>query len=176
MSLVRLLSAVAMTALLAGSAAAQPAPAAPAPAVAPPVVSSVDVLETLKGKGNFTIFLKLMDSAQLTGPIKGLPSVTIFAPTDAAFATLSPGIIDNWMKPENVKSLQKLMLYHIVNTPIASSQVIDHKGEAPTGSGGPVTLDGTNGGFKVNDATATLPETKATNGYVYVIDKVLAPR
>jgi uncharacterized surface protein with fasciclin (FAS1) repeats len=167
---------VAATALIAGAAHAQSdqTPSAP-PAAAPaaPVVSNTDVISTLQSRGNFTTFLKLMDAAKITAPIKGLPNVTIFAPTDAAFAQLAPGIVDNWMKPENSQSLQKLLLNHVFNGPIPSAQVIDHKGEVQSAAGSPLQLDGTGGTFKVNNATATLPETKATNGYVYTIDKVL---
>lgn len=178
MTLVRTVSAAAAAMILAaGVAHAQPASApAPAAAPAPPVVSNTDVISTLKARGNFTTFIKLMDAVQMTAAIQKLPNVTIFAPTDQAFAALAPGIVDNWLKPENAAGLQKLLLNHVFNGPIASAQVLDHKGDVQSAAGAPLSLDGTGGHFKVNNATAALPETKATNGYVYTIDKVLELR
>jgi uncharacterized surface protein with fasciclin (FAS1) repeats len=174
MTFVRLLSAFAASALLAGPALAQTA-SQPAPAAAPAPASSGDVLQTLQTKGDFTTFLKLMDAAELSPTIKGLQNVTLFAPTDQAYSALAPGVIDNWLKPENKQALQKLMLYHVYNGPITSAQVLDHKGPVQTPTGLSLTLDGTGGKVKVNDANATLPELKATNGYIFVIDKVLSP-
>jgi uncharacterized surface protein with fasciclin (FAS1) repeats len=173
----------AAVALLAFPALAKPHAAAPPPPpaapVAPPVPApTADVIDTLKARGNFTTFLKLLDAAGVTADIKALKSVTIFAPTDAAFASLAPGIVDGWLDPETREGLQHLMLYHGVNTEIMAAQIAGHKGDVPTFSTLKVTLDGSDptGKLKINDANVIQADVRATNGNIFIIDKVLAPR
>src|SRR5690349_7406738 len=133
MLLYRLTAVAAATALIAGSAFAQtPAPAAPAAAAeaapaAPaqpgpgaagfkplPATNATDIVATLKASGQFNTLLAATDKANLTALLSTRQGLTLFAPTDAALATLPPGALDDLMKTENAAKLQQLLLYHLV--------------------------------------------------------------
>jgi uncharacterized surface protein with fasciclin (FAS1) repeats len=194
----RFLSLLLVGAALAGTAAAQtqpapaPAPApvpaavAPAPAPAAPASSytpfaapspAVDVVATLTAGGKFTTLLKLIDAAGLTATLKQPANFTVFAPTDSAFAALPAGTVDDLLKPENRTKLQHILLYHVINAPVTSAEVIGHAATDIPSVAAPATLhvDGSGGSLKINDATVAQADIKASNGTVQVIDKVLMP-
>lgn len=176
MSLKQLLAATAAIALMSGSAYAQegakPA-ASPAPtqtAAAPS--ASGDIVETAQAAGQFSTFLKAAEATNLTGLLKTNKNLTVFAPTDAAFAALPAGELDKLMLPENKAQLQKLLIGHVVN---ASVKTADFKGatrEAPTVAGTTVKLSGGDE-LMVNDAHIVQADLTASNGVIQVIDKVL---
>lgn len=192
-----LLLTAAVFASSAGAQTAEPAaPATPAPttpAAATPAAATatsggaaytpftaptppVDLVATLSAAGKFSTLLKAMDAAGLTGPLKGPTNLTLFAPTDDAFAALPPGTLDNLLKPENRAQLQKLLMYHLINAPVPSSAVIGHAaGDVASGAGPKLHIDGSGGVMKVNDADVVETDVKASNGMVQVIDKVLTP-
>lgn len=175
----RLLSASAALALIAGAAQAQTpaaAPAAPsAPALASPVVASGDIVDTLKASGQFTILLKYTDATNLTGFLKARPNITLFAPTDAAFAAIPEAERNRLMSNIGRADLQKLLIYHMVNARVPSSEFKDSVRSAPTMASLPVTLNGEGGKLKVNDADIVQADVTTSNGVIQVIDKVLAP-
>src|SRR5580692_3152494 len=99
----RLMLAGALALALAGPALAQtgqPAAAAPPPPAAAPAAPSMqltpsgDIVGTLKASGQFTILLKALDAANLTGFLQGAGPYTLLAPTDAAFNALPAGQLD----------------------------------------------------------------------------------
>jgi uncharacterized surface protein with fasciclin (FAS1) repeats len=183
----RLLTAVAGLTLAAGVASAQtaaapsnPAPAAaPAPTVATPapvvqkVVANGDIIQTMTMSGQFHTFVKAADATNLTGLLKNNQNLTVFAPTDAAFAALPPGELDKLMadKPR----LQKLLTYHIVNARVDSAKIKGARGAVPTVAQSPVELDGSGEMLMANNADIVQPDVMASNGIIHVIDKVLTP-
>jgi len=189
MTLMRLMTAAAVLTLTAGAAVAQTAaPAAPAtpaaaaaPAAAAPatipastnVVANGDIVQTLKLAGQFNTFAKAADATNLTGLLKNNKGLTVFAPTDAAFAALPAGELDKLMadKPR----LQKLITYHIINAPVDSAKIKGHVGAVPTVAGSNVELDGAGDVLKVNNADIIQADVRVSNGIVHIIDKVLTP-
>jgi uncharacterized surface protein with fasciclin (FAS1) repeats len=176
----RIFALAAAIAVLAGpvaayAAAAAPAPVAPAAPPAPPPTLEAhgDVVDTLKAAGQFTTLTKALDAANLTGILKGPGPITLMAPTDAAFAALPAGTLDNLMKPENIKQLQALLIGHIINTGVPLSKIEGTAGPIPTGGGVPVQVDASKSPIRFNDASVTAVA-NATNGTVYVLDKVLS--
>lgn len=148
------------------------APAAPAK----PVVASGDILTTAQNSGQFTTFLKALDATNLSAVVKSTPNLTVFAPTDAAFAALPAGELDRLMKPENAGALQKILTYHIINAKVDSTKIKGAKGDVKTVEGSSVTLDGSGAGLLADSADIIQPDVMATNGVVHVIDKVLMPK
>ncbi|MGZ9113833.1 MAG: fasciclin domain-containing protein, partial [Brevundimonas sp.] len=69
------------------AAEASPAPVAQTPAPATPAAAG-NVIDVLTAQGDFTTLLAALNQAQLTDTLKSRPAVTIFAPTDEAFAAL----------------------------------------------------------------------------------------
>ena len=190
----RILSLAAVAAVLtAAPAFAQPAPAAapadaapaPAPVVPNPGAAGfksltpnagADIVAELKAAGQYTTFLKAADAVNLTGLLSAAGrQITVFAPTDAAFAALPAGALDNLMKPDNAGQLQQLVAYHVVGTKVAVAQVKGAKGPIPTIINKNLDVDGTGEAIKVNDANVLQPEVAASNGAIYPVDKVLSP-
>lgn len=199
MLLNRILTTTAAVALIAGAAHAQTAakPAAdpvaaeskakattatPAPAAttdatassATKVVAAGDIVATAKASGQFNTFLKAAEATNLTTLLKDTKNLTVFAPTDAAFAALPAGELDKLMLPENKAQLQKVLIYHVINAKVPSSEFKGATRKAATVAGPSVELAG-GATLKVNDADIVQADVMATNGIIHVVDKVLLP-
>jgi uncharacterized surface protein with fasciclin (FAS1) repeats len=159
----------------AGAPADSPAgAAAPASAVVIAPNPSADIIANLKASGQFATFLKALDGSGLTPLLDKPGALTVFAPTDAAFAALPEGVLANLLKPENSVQLQAVVAYHIVNTKIPAVQVIGHAATpVPSVINKPITIDGLASPIKVNDADVIQAAAPASNGVIYVIDRVL---
>ena len=176
MSPTRLLLAAAATVLISApfSALAQ-APAAPttAPmATAKPVTAQGDTLQTLKMDSQFTTFVKAIDSTNLAAVVK-TPNLTVFAPTDAAFAAMPPADLARLMSDK--AALQKLVLHHLVNAPVPAAKIKGTKGFWPAGSGDTkILLDGSDQAtLKADGATIVQADVKTGSGLLHVVDHVL---
>lgn len=176
----RLLTAAAAVALMTGVAAAQdmsaPAAQAPAAAAASPVVAKGDLIQTAQASGQFNTFLKAVGAVNLTSVLKTNQNLTLFAPTDAAFAALPAGELDKLMLPENGPMLQKVLTYHLINAKVDSTKIKGAKGEVKSVEGSPLLLDGSGAAPMVDTATITQADVMATNGVLHVVDKVLIPK
>ena len=176
----RLLTAAAAIALMAGAAHAQTAtttaPAAQAPAAASPVVAKGDLIQTAQASGQFNTFLKAISSVNLTSVLKTNQNLTLFAPTDAAFAALPADQRDKLMAPENGPLLQKVLTYHLINAKVESSKIKGAKGEVKSVEGSPLMLDGSGATPMVDGANIVQADVMATNGVLHVVDKVLLPQ
>jgi uncharacterized surface protein with fasciclin (FAS1) repeats len=185
MNVSKLIAAAAIAAALSTPAFAQapelqaqaPSEAAAAPAAAPAtaalVTPSGDIIATLTASGQFTTLLKALDATNLTSVLKGKGPLTLFAPTDAAFAALPPGKLAALMAASPPGDLQKLLVYHIINAKVDESKIKGAKGPIPTVATTPVYIDGS-GAPKVN-ADIVQTNLVVANGVVYPIDKVLSP-
>ena len=176
----RLLTAAAAIAVMSGVAYAQdatmPAPAGQAPAAASPVVAKGDLIQTAQASGQFNTFLKAVSAVNLTSVLKTNQNLTLFAPTDAAFAALPAGELDKLLLPENGPMLQKVLTYHLINAKVDSTKIKGAKGEVKSVEGSPLLLDGSGPTPMVDNATITQTDVMATNGVLHVVDKVLIPK
>lgn len=171
----RLLTAAAAIALLAGAAHAQTAAPA-APAAASPVVAKGDLIDTATASGQFSTFLKAVSAVNLTSVLKTNQNLTLFAPTDAAFAALPAGELDKLMLPENGPLLQKVLTYHLINAKVDSTKIKGAKGEVKSVEGSALLLDGSGATPMVDNAAITQTDVMASNGVLHVVDKVLIPK
>lgn len=153
---------------------ASPAAAAQA-ATAPPAVQANNIIDVLTAQGNFTTLLAALDRAQLTDTLKSRPAVSIFAPTDEAFAAMPEAERTRLLDPANAQELRNLLLYHVIVADVSSAQIDGAKGGVETASRTQVLLDGTGDAIKVDGATVTRADIDASNGAVFAIDKVLDP-
>jgi uncharacterized surface protein with fasciclin (FAS1) repeats len=153
---------------------AQPAPVVPATTTAAPaVVAKGDIVETLKASGQFTNLLKATDSTNLTVVLKTAPGLTVFAPTDAAFAALPQAQLTALMA--NKAALQKAVLHHVINAKVDSSKIKGAKGPVSSGAGDMIVLDGSEDVLKADNATIIQADIMATNGIIHVVDAILTP-
>lgn len=182
----RLMTAVAAVALFAGPAAfAQTAPQqdptqTSAPTVTPeqaapetPVASNT-VIDVLRADGNYSTLLGAFDQAQLTDTLSSR-TVTIFAPTDAAFAALPEAERTRLLDPANANELRQLLLYHVVVADVQRSQIQGARGPVRTAANTEVLLDGSGDQLKIDGATIAATDLDASNGAVFSIDQVLNP-
>ena len=158
--------------------AAPPAAAAPAaPAAAalpsPNLAAAGDMMATLKANPNFSILVKALDAVNLSQILAGTPQLTLFAPTNAAFAALPPGVEDALLKPANLPTLQKVLTYHLVHLDLDASKVKGAKGPVTSVEGQPLQVDGFGPTPMVDSAHILQDGVQATNGWIYPVDKVM---
>ena len=134
-----------------------------------------NIIAELTASGEFTKLLAALSATNLTTLISTHPNLTLFAPTDTAFAALPPGELDTLMK--SPAQLQAILTYHLVAATIKEGDIKGHAaGQVPTADKAkPVTLDGSGPSLKVNDAAVLQTAVLASNGEIYPIDKVLTP-
>jgi uncharacterized surface protein with fasciclin (FAS1) repeats len=155
-------------------AAAQAAEgAAPAASMAKPVAAQGDLLDTLKLSGQFTNFVKGIDSTNLSGLLKTNKNLTVFAPTDAAFAAMPKAELDKLMADK--PALQQFVLRHVVNAPIEAAKIKGAKGPVPSAAtGDQILLDGSDeAALKVDGAKIVQADIRTGSGLLHVVDKVL---
>ena len=155
-------------------AAEAAAPAAATVAQAATPAAGETVVDVLKASGQFTTLLAALDAAQLTDTLATRPAISIFAPTDAAFAALPEADRTRLMDPANAAELRQLLLYHVIVADVTPDQIQGKKGGVPTAAESQILLDGTGLAIKADAATVSA-ELDASNGGVFPIDKVLNP-
>lgn len=132
-----------------------------------------DIVDTAVGAGNFTTLVAAVEAAGLVETLKGEGPFTVFAPTDAAFAALPAGTVEDLLKPENKDKLVAILTYHVVSGKVMSTDLSEGQ-KAPTVQGAEVTIT-LDGGAKVNGATISTADIEASNGVIHVIDAVILP-
>lgn len=166
-----LLAAAAVAALASAPFAAQAQDAAPAAPAAGAVTVQGDMIETLKLNGGFTTFVGGLDATNLSSLVKGQKTLTVFAPSDAAFATLPA---DELAKLKADKAaMQKFLLHHVINATVDSTKIKGTRGEWPTVAGDKILLDGSEDAIKADGATIAQADLKTANGVLHIVDKPL---
>lgn len=132
-----------------------------------------DIVDTAAAAGDFGTLLAAAEAAGLVETLKGEGPYTVFAPTDAAFAALPEGTVEDLLKPENKDMLTSILTYHVIAGKVMSTDLVDDM-EAATVEGSSVTIDLDNG-VMVDEATVTTADIEATNGVIHVIDTVIMP-
>lgn len=138
------------------------------------VAAGKDIVDTAVSAGQFETLATALEAADLVETLKGSGPFTVFAPTDAAFAELPAGTVENLLKPENKDQLVQVLTYHVVPGRVAAEEVTKMD-EAETVNGKAIEIDASSGGVKVNDANVTTADIAASNGVIHVIDKVILP-
>jgi len=133
-----------------------------------------DIVDTAVANGSFKTLAAALGAAGLVETLKGEGPFTVFAPTDAAFAKLPAGTVDDLLKPENKAKLTSILTYHVVAGKVLAADVVKLT-EATTVEGGKVSIAVTDGQVKVDDANVTATDIKTSNGVIHVIDTVLMP-
>lgn len=130
------------------------------------------IVDTAVSAGSFKTLTKALTAAGLIDALKGPGPFTVFAPTDAAFAKLSPGVVDGWLKPEAKDKLVALLKHHVVEGKVTAQEAEGKKIMPKSMQGDPLHIDGMNG-LSVNGAKVTKAGIACTNGLIHVIDTVL---
>jgi uncharacterized surface protein with fasciclin (FAS1) repeats len=137
--------------------------------------AKADIVDTAVAAGSFTTLAAALQAGDLITTLKSAGPFTVFAPTDAAFAKLPPGTVDNLLKPENKDQLVAILTYHVVAGEVMAAQVVEMS-SAKTVNGQDVAIRVEGGTVFVNDAQVTGTDVAASNGVIHVIDTVLMPK
>ena len=144
-------------------------------AVSMPLAKAADIVDTAVSAGNFKTLVAAVKAAGLVDTLKGKGPFTVFAPTDDAFAKLPSGTVDTLLKPENKAKLVAILTYHVVPGKVMSAEVAGKKAMVKTVEGSEISVDGTNG-VMINNAKVIKADIETSNGVIHVIDTVLTPK
>jgi uncharacterized surface protein with fasciclin (FAS1) repeats len=138
-------------------------------------MATKDIVDTAVAAGSFKTLAAALDAAGLVETLKGKGPFTVFAPTDEAFAKLPEGTVKSLLKPENKQKLTAILTYHVVAGNVKAADVIKLS-SAKTLNGQSVTIKTVGGKVMINNATVVKADIAATNGTIHVIDTVLMPK
>jgi uncharacterized surface protein with fasciclin (FAS1) repeats len=133
-----------------------------------------DIVDTAIAAGQFETLVAAVQAAGLVDTLKGEGPFTVFAPTDAAFAALPEGTVENLLKPENKDQLIAVLTYHVIPGAVMSGDIAGKKLEVATVQGSDLSIDASMG-VKVDNATVVSADIETSNGVIHVIDHVLLP-
>ena len=134
-----------------------------------------DVVDTAVDAGSFNTLVAAVKAADLVDTLKGKGPFTVFAPTDDAFAKLPAGTVEDLLKPENKSKLQGILTYHVVSGKFMSKDVVSLK-EAKTVNGQSFTISLDAGNVFVDNAKVVKVDIECSNGVIHVIDSVILPK
>jgi len=136
--------------------------------------SKKDIVDTAVAAGDFTTLAKALTATGLVDTLKGPGPFTVFAPTDAAFAKLPAGTLEELLKPENKEKLVAILTYHVVPGKVEDHQVAKMS-EAKTVNGKELKIMAQGGKVMVDNADVVKTDIECSNGVIHVIDAVLLP-
>jgi uncharacterized surface protein with fasciclin (FAS1) repeats len=130
-----------------------------------------DIVDTAVAAGSFKTLATALTAAGLVDTLKGKGPFTVFAPTDDAFAKIPKADLDALLKDK--AKLTAVLTYHVVPGKVMAADV--KAGKVKTVQGSDLTVT-TAGGVKVNDAHVVKADIVADNGVIHVIDTVVMPK
>lgn len=153
-----------------------------------PMMASKNIVQNAIESADHTTLVAAVKAAGLVEALSGKGPFTVFAPTNAAFSGLPKGAVENLLMPENMKTLQGVLTYHVV----AGKMDYDAIAKAIKAGGGSAKLKTLNGGWlwamwngprnivlkdeNGNVAAISTYDVMQSNGVIHVIDRVLMPK
>ncbi len=129
-----------------------------------------DIVDTAIGAGSFKTLVTAVQAAGLVDTLKGKGPFTVFAPTDEAFAKIPKAQLDALLKDK--AKLTAVLTYHVVPGKVMAKDV--KAGEVKSVQGDTIKVS-TDGGVKVDAANVVKTDIAASNGVIHVIDSVIMP-
>lgn len=128
-----------------------------------------NLADSLANGDNFQNLVAEVEAAGLTEELKQ-QQLTVLAPSDEAFNTLSDEVFDKFSEPAN---RLKVLQYHLIPGEVTKEDI--KQGKVKTLAGEAISISQDEGNLTLNDAQTTFPSTVATNGVIIEIDRVLLP-
>jgi uncharacterized surface protein with fasciclin (FAS1) repeats len=140
---------------------------------------SKNIIQNAVNSKDHTTLVATVKAAGLVETLEGKGPFTVFAPTNMAFGKLPAGTVDTLVKPENKATLTKILTYHVVPGRLQASSLTDGK-KLKTVEGAELTVKKADGKIWVVDAkgvssTVTISNINQSNGVIHVVDSVLMP-
>jgi uncharacterized surface protein with fasciclin (FAS1) repeats len=147
---------------------------------------SKNIIQNAVNSKDHTTLVAAVKAGGLVDTLEGKGPFTVFAPTNEAFSELPAGTVDTLLKPENKKTLDKILTYHVVPGRLDSAMLDQDikkgggKAELNTVEGGKLTVTGSGKDLMVmdekgNSANVTIADVMQSNGVIMVVNKVLMP-
>ena len=133
-----------------------------------------DIVDTAVAAGSFKTLAAALTAGDLIQTLKGKGPFTVFAPTDEAFAKLPAATLADLLKPENKAKLVAILTYHVVPGKVMASQVTGMK-SAKTVNGASLKISMMDGKVMIDNAHVVKTDIATSNGVIHVIDTVLLP-
>lgn len=133
-----------------------------------------DIVDVAIGAGTFNTLVAAVQAAELVDALKGEGPLTVFAPTDEAFAALPEGTVESLLLPENKELLISILLYHVVSGSVLAADVVGLD-SAATLNGASIDISVSDSGVMINNANVVQADVAASNGVIHIIDAVLLP-
>jgi uncharacterized surface protein with fasciclin (FAS1) repeats len=126
------------------------------------------------GSPDHTTLVAAVQHVKYEDVLSNVGPFTVYAPTDAAFAALPEGTLDNLLKPENKATLEDILEYHVALGVFKTESMTNGRSVGMANGSNVKFTVAEDGTLMVNDAKV-LGSVPASNGLVVVIDKVLLP-
>jgi len=133
----------------------------------------VDLVDTAISAGSFKTLATALQAAGLVETLKGKGPFTVFAPTDEAFAKLPKGTVEALLN--DLPKLRAILTYHVVSGQVLAKDAMKLT-SATTVQGQNLTISAKDGGVKVDGARVIQADVLASNGVIHVIDTVVLPK
>jgi uncharacterized surface protein with fasciclin (FAS1) repeats len=146
-----------------------------------------DIIDNAVNSKDHTTLVAAVKAGNLVETLKGKGPFTVFAPTNDAFENLPAGTVDTLLKPENKAMLVKILTYHVVSG-IYDYDAIAKAIKAGNGMAQLKTVEGgmltamMNGSHNIvlkdekgNSSTISTYDVYQSNGVIHVIDSVVMP-
>ncbi|OQW75114.1 MAG: hypothetical protein BVN33_07300 [Proteobacteria bacterium ST_bin13] len=145
------------------------------------------IAENVAAAPNLSALFAAVQAAGLIDTLINPGPLTLFAPTNAAFARLAPGTVEMLLKPENKAALVRILRYHIVPGAITTEQIRERvkagggKARYTSIDGEPLVIQIIHDAISITDAngnksyieTANL---RQANGVVHIVGGALIPK
>ncbi|HVQ56419.1 MAG TPA: fasciclin domain-containing protein [Pyrinomonadaceae bacterium] len=146
-----------------------------------------DIVDNAVNSADHTTLVAAVKAAGLVETLKGKGPFTVFAPVNSAFDKLPAGTVEALLKPENKAMLTKVLTYHVVSGNFDSKEIAksikkgNGKAEFTTVAGGRLwaSMDGDSlilWDEKGGRSTVTIADVRQSNGIIHVIDSVVLPK
>jgi transforming growth factor-beta-induced protein len=134
-----------------------------------------NIVELAESVKDLSALVSAVVAADLVDTLSGKGPFTVFAPTNEAFAALPPGTLDDLMKPESKAKLTDLLTYHVLAEQILSSQLKASQTVTTLVNRRELTITKDRHGVIVGNQKVSSADNLASNGVVHIIDGVLSP-
>ena len=141
--------------------------------------TAANIVETAQGAGTFGTLIAAAKAAGLADALATGKNLTVFAPTDEAFAKLPAGTVESLLKPENKDQLAAILLYHVLPRKLSAGQIPSkaiHVRTLKATGDRTLAIKKRGGGVTVDNAKVIAADIQADNGIIHVIDTVMLPK
>lgn len=136
-----------------------------------------DIVAVASGAGQFNTLVAAVKAAGLVETLQGKGPFTVFAPTDAAFAKLDKKLVAGLLEPKNKGKLAAIIAYHVLPGRVLAKQVPETRTGVTTlnASEAKVFVQRHGAVVRVNGVRVITPDVIADKSVIHVINTVLWP-